>query len=59
MDPRTKRINRKLSDLRLSQRLVDAGYSTPKLIKAASDGDLSSIPNVDAEDVQTIRERIG
>jgi hypothetical protein len=59
MDPRTIRINRKLSDLRLAQRLVNAGYGTPKLIKAATDEALAIIPGVSVEDVQTIRARIG
>lgn len=59
MDPRMVRINRKLDDLRLAQRLVDAGYSTPKLIKAASDEALLAIPGVGDAALQIIRERIG
>lgn len=59
MDTRISRMNRKLRSMRLAQKLVKAGFSTPKLIKAASADALLAIPSIDAEDVQTIRERIG
>lgn len=52
-------MNRKLRSMRLAQKLVKADFATPRLIKAASDEALLAIPSIDAEDVQTIRERIG
>lgn len=59
MDPRVTKMNHRLSNMRLAQKLVKADFATPKLIKAASDEQLLAIPSIDAEDVQTIRERIG
>ena len=59
MDPRVTKMNHRLGSMRLAQRLVKMGYSTPRLIKAANDEQLLAIPGVDEEDVQAIRERIG
>ena len=39
--------------------LVEAGYSTPRLIKAASDAKLLGLPGIGESTLTDIREKIG
>lgn len=60
MDSITQRLAKHYGlGLRTATRLVEAGLTTPKLIKAASDADLLALPNIGQTAVQDIRERIG
>jgi NAD-dependent DNA ligase len=53
------KLNIKLADRALSRKLAEAGLTTPKKIKAATDRQLKSIQGVGDAAVQSIRDRIG
>ena len=55
MDTRVKKLTRKGLTEEVSQKLVDAGLTTPALIRVATQEELDAA-NVTAEDVVVIRE---
>lgn len=59
MDQRITKLNHRLDDLPLATALVNAGLTTPRKIKAASDKALGAIPTIGDATVQAIRQKIG
>ena len=59
MDQCILRLEHRGLDASTAQKLVDAGYYTPRMIKAASDRELKAIPGIGDAAVARIREAIG
>jgi len=53
----TGKLAIKLGDAALAGKLVEAGYTTPRQIKAATDADLQAIPGIGPASVRAIRAR--
>lgn len=59
MDIRVVKLNKKLRDKALAEKLIDAGLVTPRSIKGATDKQLKAISDVGDATVAIIRDRIG
>jgi hypothetical protein len=61
MDKRVERLVKKLDSANVAdvQALVDAGFSTPQLIKAASDQEILAIPGIGPAKLAALRSRLG
>ena len=57
MDPRTQKLAILLDDKELAARLVEAGFSNPARIKAASNKELEAIEGIGKAAVHRIRQR--
>jgi len=55
----TKKLHRHGLSRDVARKLVEAGYYTPRLIKAASDKELLGIPSIGKSAVEDIRGAIG
>ena len=53
------KLNHKLGDRELARKLVAAGYTTPRDIKAASNQALKAVQGIGDATVAVIRQRIG
>jgi hypothetical protein len=59
MDIRVVKLNKRLQDKALAERLIAAGLITPRDIKGATDKQLKAISGIGDVTVQLIRDRIG
>ena len=55
----TKKLHRHGLNRDVARKLVEAGYYTPRLIKAAREADLLAIPGIGKSTVEDIRGAIG
>ena len=59
MDQRTARLSKRLEDQGIAEKLVAAGLTTPRKIKAATDQMIKAIPGIGAVALALIRNKIG
>ena len=57
MDQRVFKLNHRLHDCELAERLIAAGLDTPRKIKAASDKQVEGVEGVGKSALETIRGR--
>jgi len=49
---------KKVGDVKIAEALVEAGFDTPRKIKAANNGDLMAIPGIGQATVNALRVRM-
>ena len=59
MDPRANKLNHRLNDRDLAEKLVAAGLDTARKIKAATDRQIKAVQGIGDATLSVIRERIG
>ena len=58
MDGHVAKLMKKVGDAKIAEALVGAGFTTPKKIKAANNGDLMKVPGVGQATVNALRVRM-
>jgi len=58
MDRRVAKMMKKVGDVTIAEALVEAGFSTPKKIKAANNGDLMKVKGVGQATLNALRVRM-
>jgi len=57
-DRRVAKLVKKVGDVTIAEALVEAGFSTPKKIKAANNGDLMKVKGVGQATLNALRVRM-
>jgi len=57
-DRRVAKMMKKVGDVTIAEALVEAGFSTPKKIKAANNGDLMKVKGVGQATLNALRVRM-